>query len=240
MSHASCCRPGSEGRARPASPCVAAGCAGADKPAERWRFADVAPPLVEPHVMVVSDNPASSEVGAEILRRGGNAIDAIVARRLRAGGRESRRRQHRRRWVPGVPPARRAGVRARLPRGRTAGAATRDMYVDSAGNGHRCIARGRPCRWRARLGGGALGHAPALRRTSLARGGPPGRGTREGARARQPARGMARRERRAASRAFPSSTAIFMRGDGRALARRRHAVPGRPRAHARPHRGQRR
>ena len=54
------------------------GCAKAGKPAERWRFADVAPPLVEPHVMAVSDNLASSEVGAAILRRGGNAIDAIV------------------------------------------------------------------------------------------------------------------------------------------------------------------
>jgi gamma-glutamyltranspeptidase/glutathione hydrolase len=46
---------------------------------ERWRYADVAPPLVEPHVMAVSDNPASSEAGADIMRRGGNAIDAIVA-----------------------------------------------------------------------------------------------------------------------------------------------------------------
>ena len=58
---------------------MVAGCAGPDKPVERWHFADVAPPLIEPHVMAVSDNPGSSEVGAAILRRGGNAIDAIVA-----------------------------------------------------------------------------------------------------------------------------------------------------------------
>jgi gamma-glutamyltranspeptidase/glutathione hydrolase len=58
---------------------AAAGCARDSKPDERWRYADVAPPLVQPHVMAVSDNPASSEVGAEIMRRGGNAIDAIVA-----------------------------------------------------------------------------------------------------------------------------------------------------------------
>ena len=48
-------------------------------PTEHWRYADVAPPLVEPHVMAVSDNPGSSDVGADIMRRGGNAIDAIVA-----------------------------------------------------------------------------------------------------------------------------------------------------------------
>lgn len=57
---------------------VLAGCRPEGK-AERWRFADVALPLVEPHVMVVSDNAASSDVGAEIMRSGGNAIDAIVA-----------------------------------------------------------------------------------------------------------------------------------------------------------------
>ena len=33
----------------------------------------------QPHVMAVSDNPGSSAVGADIMRRGGNAIDAIVA-----------------------------------------------------------------------------------------------------------------------------------------------------------------
>ncbi|MBP2648804.1 MAG: hypothetical protein H6Q77_2428 [Gemmatimonadetes bacterium] len=56
-----------------------AGCARDRGKTEVWRFADAAPPVTATHVMVVSDNPSSSEVGAEILRRGGNAIDAIVA-----------------------------------------------------------------------------------------------------------------------------------------------------------------
>ena len=56
-----------------------AACTRGSTPPEHWRYADVAPPVVEPHVMAVSDNPGSSAVGADIMRRGGNAIDAIVA-----------------------------------------------------------------------------------------------------------------------------------------------------------------
>lgn len=44
-----------------------------------WRFANPEPPVVAPHVMVVSEHPLSSEIGAEVMRRGGNAIDAAVA-----------------------------------------------------------------------------------------------------------------------------------------------------------------
>jgi len=44
-----------------------------------WRFANVEAPVVAPHVMVVSEHQLASDVGAEVLRRGGNAIDAAVA-----------------------------------------------------------------------------------------------------------------------------------------------------------------
>ncbi len=44
-----------------------------------WRFAAPPPAVVGQHAMVVSEHPLSSEVGADILRRGGNAIDAAVA-----------------------------------------------------------------------------------------------------------------------------------------------------------------
>ncbi len=44
-----------------------------------WRYASPPAPVVGQHAMVVTEHPLSSEVGAEILRRGGNAIDAAVA-----------------------------------------------------------------------------------------------------------------------------------------------------------------
>lgn len=47
--------------------------------AQQWRFASPPPAVIKPHAMAVADHPASSQVGAEIMRRGGNAIDAIVA-----------------------------------------------------------------------------------------------------------------------------------------------------------------
>ncbi len=46
---------------------------------DNWRFHNVTPAVVAPHAMVAADHPISSQVGADILRRGGNAIDAIVA-----------------------------------------------------------------------------------------------------------------------------------------------------------------
>jgi len=60
-----------------------ASCAG-KAPLERlgatgWRYASPPPPVTGQRAMVVSEHPLSSEVGVDIMRRGGNAIDAAVA-----------------------------------------------------------------------------------------------------------------------------------------------------------------
>jgi gamma-glutamyltranspeptidase/glutathione hydrolase len=44
-----------------------------------WRYARVDSPVVALHAMVASEHPIASDVGAEVMRRGGNAIDAAVA-----------------------------------------------------------------------------------------------------------------------------------------------------------------
>jgi gamma-glutamyltranspeptidase / glutathione hydrolase len=44
-----------------------------------WRFSIDSPPVTAAHGMVATDAPLATHVGAEVLRHGGNAIDAAVA-----------------------------------------------------------------------------------------------------------------------------------------------------------------
>src|SRR6478735_4277172 len=44
-----------------------------------WRFAAGGAPFVARRAIVVSDAPIAARVGSEIMRRGGNAVDAAVA-----------------------------------------------------------------------------------------------------------------------------------------------------------------
>jgi gamma-glutamyltranspeptidase/glutathione hydrolase len=98
-----------------------------------WRYAQVDSPVVGQRAMVASEHPLSSQIGADVMRRGGNAIDAAVAvgfaqvvvnpRAGNIGG-------------GGFLMYRQADgqVYALDYREKAPGAASRDMYLDSAGN----------------------------------------------------------------------------------------------------------
>src|SRR4051812_26061215 len=44
-----------------------------------WAFEHPDAPAIGQHAMVATEHPLASQVGADVLRRGGNAIDAVVA-----------------------------------------------------------------------------------------------------------------------------------------------------------------
>ena len=99
---------------------------------DEWRFRPGADAVRAPKAMVVSNSEIASRVGAEIMRRGGNAVDAAVAVGFALTV-----------TYPGAGNIGGGGFMViRLANGETAaldyremapGGATRDMYVDSAG-----------------------------------------------------------------------------------------------------------
>ncbi len=110
-----------------------------------WPLGQRVRPVAAEHAMVVTSHPLASDVGVDVLRRGGNAVDAAVAVAFAlavvhpvagniGGGGFMVIRQHD------------GGVHALDFREAAPSGATRSMYVDSAGNvlessltGHRSV-----------------------------------------------------------------------------------------------------
>src|SRR6266849_38553 len=127
--------PGVPAAGVPAGPDTAARPVAERRPliAADWPLGQRVRPVAGEHAMVVTSHPLASDVGVDILRRGGNAVDAAVAVAFAlavvhpvagniGGGGFMVIRQH-----DGV--VRTLDFREAAPSG-----ATRSMYVDSAGN----------------------------------------------------------------------------------------------------------
>jgi len=136
------------GEALPEAPARAAAGEGAARPAliaTDWPLGQRVRPVAAEHAIVVTSHPLASDVGVDILRRGGNAVDAAVAVAFAltvvhpvagniGGGGFMVIRTH-------DDTVRALDFRETAPSG-----ATRSMYVDSAGNvlgssltGHRSV-----------------------------------------------------------------------------------------------------
>ena len=145
-----------------------------------WEFAHVPPPVTGSRGMVASDAPLASEAGVQIMRQGGNAVDAAVATAFAL--------------AVVLPEAGNIGgggfMVVRMADGTTASldfrekapmAATRDMYLDAKGEPDRPVHQRTSCSRRAGKRHGDVRSAQAVRQTPLASGrgaGHPTRGRR--------------------------------------------------------------
>jgi gamma-glutamyltranspeptidase/glutathione hydrolase len=116
-----------------ATPAADGGATGGARIAAAWPLGQRVRPVAGEHAMVVTSHPLASDVGVDILRHGGNAVDAAVAVAFAlavvhpvagnlGGGGFMVVRMH-------DDTARTLDFREAAPSG-----ATRSMYVDSAGN----------------------------------------------------------------------------------------------------------
>ncbi len=77
--------------------------------------------------MVITQSDIASQIGFQVIKNGGNAIDAAVATRLRPRGDAPDRRQHRRRRLHRLSPRHRRADGVRLPRSRAVALVTGDV-----------------------------------------------------------------------------------------------------------------